>query len=122
MTKPFKFRGTFVGTDGAPLPTTHTPEPWYEDDGGIYSACDLRVADTFNTEDPIPEEEAAANAARIVACVNACAGINPEAVRDLLAALEFYADAARYHEQDGWLAQDLGELARAAVTKAKGGS
>ena len=29
-----------------------------------------------------------ANAARIVACVNACKGINPEAVPDLLAAME----------------------------------
>lgn len=29
-----------------------------------------------------------ANAARIVACVNACEGINPEAVPDILRALE----------------------------------
>ena len=33
-----------------------------------------------------------ANARRIVACVNACAGINPEAVRDLLAACRTAAD------------------------------
>lgn len=35
-------------------------------------------------------EEVLANATRIVACVNACAGIkNPEAVKDLLKAAEF---------------------------------
>ena len=34
------------------------------------------------------DEEHEANARRIVACVNACEGINPEAVPDLLAACE----------------------------------
>lgn len=33
-------------------------------------------------------EEVVANAQRIIACVNACAGINPDAVPDLLDALE----------------------------------
>jgi hypothetical protein len=38
-------------------------------------------------------KEQIANARRIVACVNACEGINPEAVPDLLEACEAYADA-----------------------------
>ena len=41
------------------------------------------------------EQEKLANAVRIVACVNACAGINPEAVPDLLATLR---DIVRLHD------------------------
>ena len=40
---------------------------------------------------PAPEEKA--NAKRIVACVNACAGINPEAVPEVLEALRVTAVA-----------------------------
>ena len=37
-------------------------------------------------------ERAEANAERIVACINACEGINPAAVPDLLAACELVLD------------------------------
>ena len=36
-----------------------------------------------------------ANAARIVACVNACEGLNPAAVPALVASLRFMVDAAK---------------------------
>ena len=58
---------------------------------------------------------AAANATHIVACVNACKGVNPEAVPDLLAALEAclpVLDNPAMH----W---EL-KTARAAIAKAKG--
>ena len=65
----------------------HTPEPWWIDDDGFVAAGGgdsyTTVADTHNTYDLNKD----ANAARIVACVNACEGINPDAVSDLLAAL-----------------------------------
>jgi len=54
----------------------HTPEPWKNDpELGVLSLFWKSV------------EETDANAARIVACVNACAGINPEAVPELVNAL-----------------------------------
>lgn len=60
---------------------------------------------------------ATAIAARIVACVNACNGINPEAVRDLLAALEWCADylAEFYEEGRG---HHIIQKADAALSKA----
>lgn len=71
----------------------HTPEPWQVDDcedaqgnhtlrsweDNCHGATDIPSIGT------IPME---ANAARIVACVNACAGIDPSAVPSLVDALE----------------------------------
>ena len=61
----------------------HTPEPWHAGRGGMnlivydaqgWAVCDAKVYH-FRHSEP---ETAAANAARIAACVNACAGIeNP---------------------------------------------
>lgn len=79
--------------------TKHTPGPWRNDPakGSAVGAAPVIVADTCwrgttreiakvlfhgGSEDP----EVQANARRIVACVNACEGINPKAVPDLLAA------------------------------------
>ena len=60
--------------------TQHTAEPWRTENGDV--VC---------KEGPIaavmlPNDRA--NATRIVACVNACEGINPEAVPELLEALK----------------------------------
>ncbi len=79
----------------------HTPEPWeygFDEYGGydccsagyiILSAeqhiCTIDVGDYEGKSNHIPNEAAEANAERIVSCVNACAGINPEAVPELLA-------------------------------------
>ncbi len=70
----------------------HTSEPWElhpdypnqvrrppSNDAYGLSAC---IADC--SSGIWPDSKTVANAARIVACVNACKGINPEAVPDLL--------------------------------------
>lgn len=74
--------------------TTHTPEPWHVAEGRnhllrIAAGTAAVVNDCGDSEVP----QHAANADRIVACVNACAGVNPDAVPDMLAALH-RADAA----------------------------
>lgn len=62
----------------------HHPEPWTVTDKGHIVASDSElVADCYAAT---PRDKA--NAARIVACVNGCKGINPAAVADMLAALE----------------------------------
>ena len=56
------------------------------------------------------------DATRIVACVNACEGINPEAVPELLEALE--AMLATFGDEG--YATEAEREARAAILKAKG--
>jgi len=87
----------------------------------------------------VSEEEAEANAARIVACVNGCAGINPEAVPELAEALRAMlelGDVARAEatarqaltaglpatDLSPWLSETLVviEAARAAIARATG--
>ena len=68
----------------------HTPGPWRIDGRSGYEALEIhaknrRIAKSLyhgGSED----SETDANARRIVACVNGCEGINPDAVADLLVA------------------------------------
>ena len=53
----------------------HTPEPWLAQHSQICKGS-LAVSDCFRAEDGSPE----ANARRIVACVNACAGYSTDAL------------------------------------------
>jgi len=57
----------------------HTPEPWFcnenEFDDFIWGANREMIAESRGTGGGLPQEE---NRARIVACVNACAGISNE--------------------------------------------
>lgn len=70
--------------------TKHTPGKWtigYSCESGA-PQIDAKDGDNAGEEEtaPIAElwgERGEANAARIVACVNACEGINPEAVPEL---------------------------------------
>ena len=69
----------------------HTPEPWRTIIGrAVYSDTrnglgnPIRVAAASGTS----TDAAQANAARIVACVNALAGMDPAAVGEVVAALE----------------------------------
>ena len=94
---------------------THTPEPWtaiieaqaltlepaniYADTGGRAHVAEVTCG-TRNTRRGIGRPETDANANRIVACVNGCKGINPEAVPGLVAALE------RVVEYDGHMADE----------------
>lgn len=122
--------------------SSHTPEPWYlYDFGPDPKPGPYIVAMTVDDSGPArgytitcgeynpsggtywpaegvggrSDEEARANARRIVACVNGCRGINPEAVPELVNALHLIADA---HSDCGMTyCQDV---ARAAIAKAKG--
>ena len=125
----------------------HTPEPWFSqyDDNGFYEigseSVSLRLAFTYGEGDT---DEA--NARRITACVNACAGIDTELLEiiadndktlagvianvekqrdELLAALERFMDS---HEEctdfDGFTAQIVSmadyHQAQEAIARAKG--
>ena len=91
-----------IGTGGGES-MSHTPEPWAVSDspyGAIISTAsrELRQSWCVSTEDTgrkYSAEIAVANARRIVACVNACAGIEQE---------DF---------DDGWRAQGLSAYASA---------
>lgn len=99
----------------------HTAEPWLTNTNsqgdwdispdGEDMICDLKGC--ANSE---------ANAVRIVACVNACAGLNPDAVPGLVSALR----AALNHIEHGWtdpaLCIAVADIARAALAKAEGGA
>jgi hypothetical protein len=109
----------------------HTAEPWVfsqsgkDDDRGIilnggdmrpgqYARLVLKIATVNLTIDGGVE-----NGRRIIACVNACAGIRPEAVPLMLAALEKIAAESCNHGP-GEICP--GEIARAAVFAATGGA
>ena len=77
------------------METKHTPEPWEEYAGNIRTVeANEKYGDGYRAEfrrRPIAdvvnirgqEEVNKANAQRIVSCVNACKGINPEVVPEL---------------------------------------
>ncbi len=54
----------------------HSPTPWRLDNGNIVDRCGCTI------DDPLDE----ADKPGIVTCVNACEGINPEAVPEMVAA------------------------------------
>lgn len=65
---------------------------------GGQNMAEIAVAWARKKEGDGPNEgfdTAEANAARIVACVNACEGINPEAVKELLEALKIAISEAQ---------------------------
>ena len=63
----------------------HTPGPWHLVGQDIRDGDEDNIVTVPYGDDP---ERAEANARRIVACVNGCKGINPEAVPDLVGALK----------------------------------
>lgn len=87
--------------------STHTPEPWK------IAAGDRRLVCLPDIVKPI-NAGSIANAERIVACVNACKDINPEAVPDLMDALrDLKAQCQK------WAPTIDQSRARAALEKAK---
>lgn len=74
----------------------------------------------------LPREERDANARRIVACVNACKGIDPAAVADMLRDLRRCVHELELCRPRGNSKQDQGdidgalELARQTIAKAEG--
>lgn len=118
-------------------PPAHTPEPWgvvpsgknghavkagYAlSEPGAMKYGNYRVA-TVGPQGHWPSTTAMrrANAARIVGCVNACAGVNPEAVPGLVASVASALD----HLENAWSDTEARELQiaqlKAALAKAKG--
>lgn len=115
----FTLDGRAVFVDGDFLTAAHTPEPWSyaEDGGGSAFSFEIRadrrdyggqirgIALVYadNPDDGSPGTEDTANAARIVACVNACAGMdNPAAVlaevRSALDIAAFVLDESQHPE------------------------
>ena len=105
----------------------HTPGPWYvaaEDlSGGRYYSISSQNCDFFIHDGAHEEENGEANAARIVACVNACEGIaDPAVVPELLA---FVADFIAVMNRDGFTGDEPDRLhkeATAIIAKATGGA
>lgn len=126
----------------------HTPEPWiaerYREDMDGLTDCGIVSTprpghgySVFRAPRYAKRQQWEADSARAVACVNACEGINPEAVPELLRALKGLRDQQfRMIEAggaDGPLSQDLIESfawsnailwaqAEAAITEAEGGA
>ena len=81
---------------------------------GFNGASDCRLAEVFSIE---------ANAARFVACWNACTGLNPEAVPDLLRACQAFVEQVVKLKGFPNLTQPYAGaliLAEAAIARAKG--
>ena len=109
------------------MTTDHTPEPWFAYDcnaGTGIGAVDTDDGEHLN----LGAMESEANAAHIVACVNACAGINPEAVPEMLKALSaclealnvaFQADENPFGVHHN-AAADAVDAAEVAIAKATG--
>lgn len=103
----------------------HTPEPWKldnRDDKATVSASGLWLATVHvdgNTTCQIHPtmSEGEANAARIVACVNALAGTNPEAVKGVVETLEVYLNKPHSATREASLRMEL----RAALAALKEG-
>ena len=75
---------------------SHTPEPWKEVEYSDYEIKQAGSIRGFNNQCVVSPrqgvvgrnlEESEANANRIVACVNGCAGLNPAAYRECVEAL-----------------------------------
>jgi len=88
----------------------HTPEPWTLD-----ADEKIRGADKFPVFTHRSIAEALSTKARVRDCVNALAGMNPEAVKDVVKALEDML--APFEGEANWQV----EQARAALAALKGG-
>lgn len=82
-------------------------EPWFvgpgkiEDSFGVFSDDDTCIATAWSGGG-VSVFESRRNAERIAACVNACRGLNPEALADFIRASKAVADSSRVHaEEDG---------------------
>lgn len=67
-----------------PVPSGHEKEPWRIEYGIVLNQLCEDVPVLLSGDVVIGEIDSKANAERIVACVNACKGINPATMMDLL--------------------------------------
>lgn len=112
----------------------HTPEPWEVWDTGKsvtlkakFGTPGMDASQLYPVFTVGPGVNQNANARRIVECVNACEGINPDAVPELLAALqssiqniEQLASTVNVLSPGKVRADDFSEKAREAIKKAIG--
>lgn len=70
--------------------TKHTPGPWQV---GLSKHGHCAIAPGLSPMPAVFTARNEANAARIVACVNACEGINPEAVPEILDVMRRIAES-----------------------------
>ncbi|HWT40360.1 MAG TPA: hypothetical protein VN081_03800 [Dongiaceae bacterium] len=107
--------------------TNHTPEPWKVKTNklaNVVSIQDATGAYIAGTGNALENSEKLANAARIVQCVNACAGIeNPEALPDVIRELRNLLSYGQSKDsQDATIVRAFNALAKLngeAVTEGK---
>jgi len=110
----------------------HTPEPWIDCEGFDHVERHVRahedgrfVASLYevsSTKEAASPPEIAANAKRIIACVNACAGLEdpsvvPELVKEMEKIAEWDARGDEWEEATSFHA--IRKLARAVLAKAR---
>lgn len=106
----------------------HTAEPWRAGKDGQSIICDTKIGKWREDNEHlahyggyvVAETVTPSNRDRIIACVNPCAGINPEAVPDLLSALRRLVSDVK--QLEGYWTEGTGNLisdAEAALAKAK---
>lgn len=113
------------------MSATWPPEPWHYQPTSFIITGDYeagQIAKVYGMPDP----EAVATARRIVAAINAVAGISTEAleagvVGEMLEALEFYADPWSEIDPDDRVPDfydelEFGDTAKVALRSAKGDS
>jgi hypothetical protein len=93
--------------------TKHTPEPWSLESYGATLITKNGYDIALTNSGKFKTGNAQQDAARIVTCVNACAGLNPAAVPRLVEALQAGVDNDMPTTE--WL-----RMARAALAAAKG--
>lgn len=97
----------------------HTKEPWDGDYAAIF-VSDVDIA--MCVDHDVGREVSIANARRIVACVNACAGIaDPSAIPDAIHALQKLVEWACEHVRKGDDWHMIEQIER-TLTKLKGGA
>lgn len=81
----------------------HTPEPWSWSGMGRIRAGNKIIADIWNADNGYISDEEVASARRIVACVNACAGMSTEQLEKgapgWLAMSPTYAEAVEHRDE-----------------------
>lgn len=117
----------YVGKLMTPEPT-HTPEPWsvlpYEKGSPYIRIRSVKLGTRYKianvlhpymleyaTPSKLELDQTQKNAERIVACVNACAGIDPESIRD---AFDLVQIVNRLNPEDGLSEVDLWNLRETA--------
>jgi hypothetical protein len=116
------------------MQTKHTPEPWIT--GGVFNPDSPNATMNIWSEPPegkqsgviIAKDMKVADARRARACVNALAGLKPEAIKDVVEALEKIANLKTrsfgdyYSAQDALDEDEVKDIANEALAKLKEGA